>query len=97
VGLERILLVHVDDAARMLAALLQVERPAHAIYNAVCESVVVADLKRELERLNPKVSVTLGEERAVGNPRHLDSSRLRQEFGVQTLPMFEQLRRAVEG
>jgi nucleoside-diphosphate-sugar epimerase len=96
VGSERILLVHVDDAARMLVALLRATHPAHAVYNAVCESVLVADLKREVERLNPKVSVTLGEEQAVGNPRRLDSSRWQQEFSVQTLPTFEQLRRAVE-
>ena len=94
VGSERILLVHLDDVARMLVALLQAACPAHAIYKAACESVVVDDLKRELERLNPMLSVRLGETHALGNPRRLDSSRVRQEFGIQTLPIFEQLKAA---
>jgi len=96
VGSERILLVHFDDVARMLVTLLQAARPAHAMYNAACESVVVDDLKRELERLNPKISVKLGETPALGNPRRLDSTRLQQEFSIQTLPIFEQLRAAAE-
>ena len=49
VGSERILLVHLDDVARMLVALLDAAHPAHSIYNAVCESVVVDELKREVE------------------------------------------------
>ena len=96
VGSERILLVHLDDVARMLVALLQAACPARSIYNAACESVVVDDLKRELERLNPMLSVKVSETHALGNPRRLDSSRVRQEFGIQTLPIFEQLRAAAE-
>jgi UDP-glucose 4-epimerase len=96
VGAERILLVHVDDVATMLVALVHAACPAHAIYNAVCESVVVDDLKRELERLNPNLGVKLGETHALGNPRRLDSSRFRQEFGIQPLPIFEQLKRALQ-
>ncbi len=94
VGSERILLVHVDDVAKMLVAQLHAACPAHSVYNAACESVVVADLKREVEGLNSNVSVKLGEAHAFGNPRLLDSSRFRQEFGLQTLPVVEQLRRA---
>jgi hypothetical protein len=78
----------------MLVALLQAASPAHSLYNAACESVIVADLKREVERLNPNISVKLGEAQALGNPRLLDSSRFRQEFSAPTLPIFEQLRRA---
>jgi nucleoside-diphosphate-sugar epimerase len=96
VGSERILLVHVDDVAKMLVGLLQAERPAHTVYNAGCESVVVADLKREVESLNSNIRVRLGEAYASGNPRLLDWSRFREEFGFQTLPIFEQLQRAAE-
>jgi len=92
VGSERILLAHVDDVAKMLVELLRAQKPVHSVYNAACESVVVADLKREVERLNPCVNVGLGEAYASGNPRRLDWSRLREEFGFQTLPIFEQLR-----
>jgi len=95
VGSERILLLHIDDVATMLVALVHAACPAHAIYNAVCESVVVDDLKRELERLNPNLGVKLGETHALGNPRRLDASRFRQEFGIQPLPIFEQLTRAL--
>ncbi len=97
VGSERILLVHVDDVARMLVKLLRAAKPVHSVYNAACESVVVADLKREVERLNPCVNVGLGESYASGNPRQLDWSRLREEFGFQVMPIFEQLRRAAGG
>lgn len=96
VGSERLLVVHVDDVAKMLTTLLQAERPVHAIYNAVCEAVKVADLKDEVERLNPKVRVRLGKEFAVGNPRLLNSSRFQEEFHFQTVSVFERLRRAVK-
>ena len=91
---ERLLLVHVEDVAKMLVSLLHAADPAHSIYNAACESVVVSDLKREVESLNSNLSVTLGKDYASGNPRLLDSSRLRQEFHFQTLAIFEQLRKA---
>jgi len=96
VGSERILLVHGDDVAKMLVLLLQATCPAHGVYNAACESVIVSDLKREVECLNSKVRVRLGEKFAVGNPRLLNSNRFREEFGFQTQPVLEQLRRAVE-
>lgn len=94
VGTERILLVHVEDVARMLSLLLRAPRLSHTTYNAPCESVVVSELKRVVESLNSNVRVTLGKEEAVGNPRRLDARRFEKEFGFQTVPMFEQLRRA---
>jgi UDP-glucuronate 4-epimerase len=96
VGAERILLLNVDDVASMLVALLGAACPAHSVYNAACEAVVVADLKRAVESLNSNISVKLGKDYASGNPRLLDSSRLSQEFDFQTLPIFEQLRRAAK-
>ncbi len=94
VGSEKLLVVHVDDVAKMLVTLLLAADPAHSVYNAVCESVVVSDLKREVESLNSNLSVTLGKDFALGNPRLLDSSRLGEEFHFQTLPIFEKLRKA---
>jgi hypothetical protein len=47
-----------------------------------------------VESLNPKITISLGEQYATGNPRKLDASRFRQEFGFQTAQMFEQLQRA---
>jgi nucleoside-diphosphate-sugar epimerase len=97
VGSERVLLVHADDVAKMLVALLQAASPAHAVYNAMCESVAVADLKRQVEGLNSNITVNLGDALAFGNPRLLDSSRFQREFGFQTLPFFERLRSAAQG
>jgi nucleoside-diphosphate-sugar epimerase len=94
VGSEKLLLAHVDDVAKMLVSLLQTASPAHSVYNAACESVGVFDLKQELESLNSKLRVTIGKDYALGNPRLLDSSRLRQELHFQTLPIFEQLHKA---
>ena len=88
---ERILLVQVDDVARMLFELLQAQRLGHAVYNAACESVTVGELKSALERLNPRLQVTLGEQDVVGNPRRVDWSRLAREFGFTVVPIFEQL------
>jgi nucleoside-diphosphate-sugar epimerase len=93
---ERILLVHVDDVARMLVALLQADRPNHVVYNALCESMTVSDLKRDVEALNSNVTIKAGEEHARGNPRLLDSSRFAQEFGFATAPIREYLRKAAE-
>jgi UDP-glucose 4-epimerase len=95
VASERILLVHVDDVAQMLMALLRAPRLKYGIYNAVCESVVVADLKREVEALNPNLQVRLGKGEAMGNPRRLDSERFQREFNFTTVSIFEQLRNAV--
>jgi UDP-glucose 4-epimerase len=94
VGSERVLLVHVDDVARMLVELLQASHAKHAVYNAPCESVVVADLKREVEALNANIEIKLSEGFVVGNPRLLDSNRFQQEFDFKTAPIFDQLRRA---
>jgi nucleoside-diphosphate-sugar epimerase len=88
---ERILLVHVDDVARMLLELLRAERLGHTVYNAGCESVIVGELKSELERLNPRLQVELGGQDVVGNPRQVDWSRLAGEFGFKAVPIFEQL------
>jgi nucleoside-diphosphate-sugar epimerase len=94
---EKILLVHVQDAAAMLVQLMQAARPAHRVYNAACEPVSVGDLKRELERLRPRVRVNLGGEMVMGNPREVDWSRFAGEFGFTRVPMFEQLQRAACG
>jgi len=94
VGDEKLLLVHVDDVARMLVALLQTPRPKYTVYNAPCDAVVVADLKREVEALNANVGVRLGEQLATGNPRLLDFGRFEKEFDFKMVPIFEQLNRA---
>jgi len=91
---ERILLVQVEDAARMLLNLLQVKYPAHDIYNAACESVVVGELRSEVERLNPDVRLKSEGRAVVGNPRRVDWSRLAEEFRFRTVPIFDQLRAA---
>ncbi len=91
---ERVLLVHVEDAARALVTLLDASSPRHAIYNAPCESWVVQDLKNELESLNPKLRVTLGDAYAKGNPRLLDASRFQNEFSFATRSIAERLRAA---
>ena len=88
---ERILLVHVDDVARMLACLMCARDLEHSVYNAACESVIVGELKHVIEELNPRVRVTLHGESVVGNPRRVDWSRFAGEFGFLTEPIFGQL------
>jgi UDP-glucose 4-epimerase len=97
VGAERLLMVHVDDVARMLVALFKGTRPEHSVYNAPCESMVVDDLKREVERLNSNIKMRLGKSYAKGNPRLLDARRFQSEFDFRTTGIVEQLRSAANG
>lgn len=92
---ERILVVHVEDLAAMLLAVLHAPGTAHSLYNAPCESIVVADLKRVVENLNSNVAVTLGDARPSGNPQILDSSRFQSEFSCGTVPIFDRPRKSV--
>lgn len=92
VGSERVLVAHVDDVAQMLVTLLEAPQPSHSVYNAICESIVVDDLKCAVEGLNPHIRVRLGGARVVGNPRLLDCRRFAEEFGFRTMPIFERLR-----
>jgi len=94
---ERILVVHVEDVAKMFLYLLQAPQPAHNVYNAGCESVIVGALKREIERLNPRLRVKLGGQAVVGSPRRVDWSRFAGEFGFATVPIFERLGAAADG
>jgi len=94
---ERVLLVHVEDVAKALASLQSATQPAYSVYNAPCESVVVQDLKREVEKLNANVTMNLGGANVIGNPRLLDFGRFQEEFGIQVAPIFEQLRKAAAG
>jgi nucleoside-diphosphate-sugar epimerase len=91
-GAERLLLVHVDDVAKMLVTLLEAPSLEHAVYNAPCESMTTADLQLAVESLNANIRFRLGEQKAAGNPRLLDSNRFLQEFRFQTVSISEQLR-----
>lgn len=91
---ERILVVHVEHVAKMLITLLRTPELRHSVYNACCESVVVGDLKRHVEGLNPNLQVTLGDTPMVGNPRLIDCSRFLGEFDFKMLSIFEQLQTA---
>jgi nucleoside-diphosphate-sugar epimerase len=90
---EKLLLVHVDDVAKALLTLLRADRVSHAVYNAPCETVTVSDLKQEIERLNRNINVRIGNVPARCNPRLVDWSRFREEFGSETIPIFERLSR----
>lgn len=91
VGSERVLLIHVEDVARALLALLHAPLTRHAIYNAPCESWVVGELKKKLESLNPNIRVVLGDAYANGNPRVLDWTRFKNEFAFSTISIAERL------
>ena len=94
---ERVLLVHVDDVARMVVCLLRAGRPAHGVYNACCEAVRVGELKEWVERLNGNVRVRLGGAEAAGNPRGVDWSRFAGEFSFRTAAILEQMAEAAGG
>jgi UDP-glucose 4-epimerase len=97
VASERILLVHVQDVAKMLVTLLRAPELRHPVYNACCESVVVGDLKRHLEGLNSNLQVTLGDAAAAGNPRMIGCSRFSGEFDFKMTSIFVQLQAAAGG
>jgi nucleoside-diphosphate-sugar epimerase len=91
---ETILLVHVKDVGRMLSELVRASQLRHTVYNAACESVVVGELKSEIERLNPQVRVRLEGQSIARNPRRVDWSRFEEEFGFELVPLFERLAKA---
>lgn len=91
---ERILVVHVDDVAEMLLTLMSAPHTEHAIYNAPCESIVVDDLKLLVESLNPNLTVRLGDGRPMGNPQMLDFNRFQSEFKLETILIFDRLKKA---
>ena len=97
VASERILLVQVEDVAKMLVTLLRAPELRHSVYNACCESVMVGDLKRHLEGLNPNLQVTLGDATAVGNPRMINCSQFSGEFDFKMPSIFKQLQAAAGG
>jgi nucleoside-diphosphate-sugar epimerase len=96
-GSERVLLAHVEDVARMIAALLRPKQFEHFVYNSPCESLPVDELKREIERLNPNVRVRSGDSLVTGNPFRLDTARFESEFGFQQKSIFEHFRNARKG
>ena len=93
-GSERILLAHVDDVAQMIVALLRAERLEYVVYNSPCESLLVEDLKGEIERLNSNIRVRLGESPVTGNPYRLNASRFEREFGFKGKTIFDRLRQS---
>ncbi len=93
-GLERILLAHVDDVAQMIVTLLRAGRLEHVVYNSPCESLLVEELKSEIERLNSNIRVRLGESPVTGNPYRLNTSRFEREFGFKGKTIFDRLRQS---
>lgn len=94
VGSERVLLIHVDDVARALLALVNAPSTRYAIYNAPCECWILNELKEKLESLNPNICVALGNTYAKGNPRLLDCSRFKNEFAFSAPPIADRLQAA---
>ena len=89
-------LIHVEDLVAMLAALVSADKLAGSVYNSFAESVTAAELKTEVELLNPKIRVRLGTAPVSGHPRAIDSSRFARDFGLAPMPLRERLRRAAE-
>ena len=90
-GTERLLLIHVEDAAAMLARLVESEALNFSIYNSVCEMVTVDELEQKIEKLNSNVHVKTGKAPAAGNPRWLDCSRFQREFDFQATSIFDRM------
>ena len=80
----------------MLVAMVSADKIGGSVYNSFAESVTVAELKTELELLNPKIRVRLGTAAVSGHPRAIDSSRFAKDFGMVAMPLRERLRRAAE-
>jgi nucleoside-diphosphate-sugar epimerase len=91
---ERLLLAHVDDVAQMIVTLLRAERLEHVLYNSPCESLLVEELKSEIERLNSNIRVRLGESPVAGNPYRLNASRFEREFEFKGNTIFDWLRQS---
>lgn len=93
---EAMPLLHVEDAARMFAAVAEAKAVAFPVYNTPCESWSFADLRTAIERTDRHLLVALGHERVTGLPRAVNGERFLQEFGVSPVPLKERLRSAVQ-
>lgn len=91
---ERILVLHVDDVAAMLVAVMGARHTAHSVYNAPCSAIVVGELKRVVENLNRRITVRLADAIPSGNRQMLDFSRFQNEFKFETVALFDRLRKA---
>jgi hypothetical protein len=96
-GNERIRLLHVEAMAPEWWRLWWRRNACPTgVYNAPCDSVVVSELKRHVEFLNPRIRLHLGKDEAMGNPRWVEASGFEREFSFQMVPIFEQLKREHE-
>jgi len=89
-------LVHVEDIAGMLVTLGGAKRCSDRIYNSFGECVHPGELKNEIESLNPKVRVTLGNAAVTGCARAIDSSRFAHEFGILPDGFWQRLRKEAQ-
>ena len=89
---ETLPLVHVEDIAGMLATLASAQCCSHRIYNSFGDCVKPAELKEQIESLNPNVRLTLGNAAVTGCARAIDSSRFAREFGGAPVGFWQRLR-----
>ena len=89
---ETLPLVHVDEIADMLATLASAQCCSHGIYNSFGDCVKPAELKEQIESLNPNVRLTLANAAVTGCARAIDSSRFAREFGGAPVGFWQRLR-----
>lgn len=85
-------LVRVDEIADMLAALTSAQCCSYRIYNSFGDCVKPAELKEQIESLNPNVRVILGNAAVTGCARVIDRSLFAWEFGVSPVGFWQRLR-----
>jgi nucleoside-diphosphate-sugar epimerase len=84
-------MAYVEDVARTLTWLATAEHPSFNLYNGYAESIVIDDMKKEVEGLNPRLRVTLGNLKVRGFANHVDSTRIVRETG-RPVPLRQRLR-----
>jgi UDP-glucose 4-epimerase len=89
-------MLHVEDAARMLALLAVSDAVPAAVYNSPAENWTAARLARTIEQTDPNVSVELESESAKGAPPVADGGRFARDFKFESRGLAERLARAAE-
>jgi nucleoside-diphosphate-sugar epimerase len=77
---ETLSIVHVEDLAEALSILSNAPTVSFSTYNAPCEIWRMAELKKEIEFLNPHLNIHFGESGVTGFPRRLACRRFLAEF-----------------
>lgn len=93
---QRNSIVWVDDAADVYAALVDHPRPGHDMYNSGGYDLSCAELAELVTGILPKAQFSFTDGDVQPMPARVDSSRAREDLGLELRPLHETLNQHIE-